>query len=463
MGAVTAIPGTLTRRSLLNSQGQEWPVLTKRWTKLPRIKPIHEAYFRCPRRFIVVPAGRRSYKTEIAKRKLVLRALGAKHQDAWYVAAAPVHHQAKRIFWQDLKRLVPPEAVRDVSEGELTIWLENDATITVLGLDAPDRIEGPILDGIVMDEYGKMKESVWSENVQAALSNLGREGWAIFVGVPEGRNHYYDLYCDARASTTGEWAAFWWKSSEVLDPNELELRRATMDPRTYRQEYEAAFEDFAGRAYYPFEEAIHAAEVQEYDEEQDLVFCFDFNWHPATAAVLQEARDRECTRVIDEVFLERSHLQNVLEVLINRWKPILDAEKEAGKPNKYIYLYGDATGKAHRAGQIHPDWEIVKRTLRDAFPGRIRMRVPDANPRERERVNSVNCRLQAIDGTVRMAISKHCKRVIRDFAGTQTHSDGSGDILKEQGSLLTHLSDGIGYYVWRKFPLGGHVGIWQGM
>jgi hypothetical protein len=65
------------------------------------------AYWNSPHRFNVVPAGRRSGKTELAKRKLVRRALAA--TTSWvpsFFAAAPTRDQAKRIYWDDLKALV---------------------------------------------------------------------------------------------------------------------------------------------------------------------------------------------------------------------------------------------------------------------------------------------------------------------------------------------------------------------
>lgn len=62
------------------------------------------------KRFAVVPAGRRSGKTELAKRKLVI---GLNEKKNWtdpkYFAAAPTREQAKRIFWKDLKELTPRE------------------------------------------------------------------------------------------------------------------------------------------------------------------------------------------------------------------------------------------------------------------------------------------------------------------------------------------------------------------
>ena len=199
--------------------------LTKRWVELPRIQPVHRDYFNSDARFIVVPAGRRSYKTEIAKRRTIIKSLIPKRVGSWFVFAAPTRDQAKRIFWKDVKALIP-EHLRDgrPSESELVVPLVNGARVSVEGMDKPERIEGSMLDGIVLDEYANMKKDAFDAHVRPALADT--LGWALFVGVPEGRNHYYELYRQALEDETGQWAVFKWLSSLVIDP--LELQQALL-------------------------------------------------------------------------------------------------------------------------------------------------------------------------------------------------------------------------------------------
>ena len=95
---------------------------TRRWTPL---RP-HAEQFRLwsdPSRFKVVPAARRSGKTEIAKRKLV----ECLFRKTWHgfpprlFAAVPTRDQAKRIWWQDLCDLVRPEWKSVTAAGELRL------------------------------------------------------------------------------------------------------------------------------------------------------------------------------------------------------------------------------------------------------------------------------------------------------------------------------------------------------
>jgi hypothetical protein len=241
----------------------------------------------------VVPAGRRSGKTERAKRKLVMSALSGESRfaDPNYFAAAPTRDQAKRIYWDDLKMMSPKSTVRKISETDLSIHYTTGAMLSVVGMDKPERIEGSPWDGGVLDEYANMKEVAWGANVRPALSD--RDGWCWLIGVPEGRNHYYDTWNDAigplNIANGGDWDGFTWFSSDILPAAEIESARRGLDELTFRQEYEASFVNFEGQAYYPFDRTLHCAKLTDrYNPRADLVLCLDFNVDPGIAVIAQE-------------------------------------------------------------------------------------------------------------------------------------------------------------------------------
>jgi hypothetical protein len=72
-------------------------------------------------RFKVVPAGRRSGKTERAKRYIVKQAL--KNPDESYFIAAPTLPQVKKIYWNDIKALTPQGAISRTSETEMFAYV----------------------------------------------------------------------------------------------------------------------------------------------------------------------------------------------------------------------------------------------------------------------------------------------------------------------------------------------------
>ena len=50
------------------------------------------------------------------------------------------------------------------------------------------------------------------------------------------------------------------------------------------------------------------------------------------------------------------------------------------------------------------DWALIRNELRPIFGNRLSFRVPDANPRERIRVNALNSRLLSAAGDVRLMV-----------------------------------------------------------
>lgn len=401
-------------------------------------------------RFKLVPAGRRSGKTERAKRYVVHEGYKMHNNKSWsdprYFFAAPTREQAKAIYWNDLKALISQKDIfGKPNETELKIRLINGTEFCVLGVDRPERIEGRPWDGGILDEYANMRSDVWAEHIRPALSD--REGWAWLIGVPEGRNHYYDLVQKALLDSSGEWDVFSWKSSTVLSKREIESVKRDLDPLTFDQEFNASFITFAGRIYYQFDSKIHVGKLK-YSDTKPLIFTFDFNISPGIAVILQEQM-LPCgnigTGVIGEVYIPKnSTTPAVCEKLIKDW----------GNHLGIVKCYGDATGGSGGTAKVMgSDWDLIKNSLFPVFSNRLEIKVLRSNPRERIRVNALNARLLTLSGDVRMMVDYDAKHVIKDFEGVRVSSLGGID--KKSDPNLSHITDAIGYYIHQVFPISG--------
>ena len=121
-------------------------------------------------RFPLVPAGRRSGKTERFKRFLVKQ---ANRVVGIYFAAAPTHDQAKKIFWEDLKAFTLSSThTKQPSESNRIIFMNNGSEIHVIGLDKPQRIEGIPWTGGGIDEFADIKSEAWEANIYPALNTV---------------------------------------------------------------------------------------------------------------------------------------------------------------------------------------------------------------------------------------------------------------------------------------------------
>lgn len=328
--------------------------------------------------------------------------------------------------------MVPGYLLQETRESEMIIKIAEVSEVYVLGMDKPERIEGQPWDGGILDESANMHAKTWPEHVRPALAD--RQGWCDLIGVPEGRNHYYDLYKYARDSGDPEWAAFSWRSADILPRSEIEAARRELDSRTFQQEFEASFETYEGRAYYNFQANTHCSRLL-YDPRAPLIVCFDFNINPGVAAICQEQElpnGQYGIGVIGEVYIPQgSNTKVICERLIEVWSD----------HQGLVFGYGDAAGGAGGSAKISgSDWEIIERMMVSCYGGRWTTRVPSENPRERVRVNAVNSLLMSIDGDIRLMVDPvSAPNVVTDFEGTRTLMGGSGQIDKRRDPNLSHL------------------------
>lgn len=437
-------------------------ILTPRWTDM-FYHAEQQRYFKSEKRFNIAHSGRRGGKTEIAKRRQIIRAMNFEKPQGRFVFGAPTHRQAVDIFWDDVVAMVPRWALfnglKSISLSYRRIKLYNGAYIEILGLDKPERIEGPPLDGFVGDEFGNFKPGVWEKNIRPALSTLGRPGRSDLIGVPEGRNFYFQLAEDA--VDDDEWDVFTWHTDEI-NPDEAEKARGSLASLVYSQEYGGEFISFKGRCYYAFDKDINCPPDDEriiYNANYPLDFSWDFNRIPGNCVISQElpapdwlikhnqGKNRGLiTSVIDEVFLQQdSNTEKICDILLKDWN----------HHKGIVRLFGDATGGAKVSSAVDgSDWDIINAKLDGPF--NIDCCYPRSNPLVRVRINTVNSRLCATDGYIGAIIDKKCKFLIRDFESVSC--DDEGNIQKSDiKSLLTHVSDAFGYLQCEEHPLAGDV------
>jgi hypothetical protein len=191
------------------------------------------------KRFSVYALHRRSGKTELAIMELIDKAIKWGNELAMFVYVAPFLRQAKAIAWARLKQKIEPlrrNSVIDINEGELSVrFKHNGAIIRLFGGDNPDAMRGLRLDGIVMDEVAQLKNELWTDIVQPALSD--RLGWSIFIGTPSGINLFSELYYKAIDEEDWTAARFTVYDTDSLHPNEVTRLKRDMSETSFAREY----------------------------------------------------------------------------------------------------------------------------------------------------------------------------------------------------------------------------------
>jgi phage terminase large subunit len=210
-------------------------------------------------RFSVLVLHRRFGKTILALHQLFSKALqNEQFKRPQYAYIGPTYKQAKKIAWdimKDIARTIPGAEFNE-AELRIDIHLEGREPLRIycMGADNPDSFRGMYFDGVVLDEYAEMDPRVWTQNLRPALSDKTRQAdwnqWAIFIGTPKGRNHFYDIH--QLAKKTPGWFTCVYRASETgyVEEKELEAAKREMSDEEFDQEYECDFSASIKGAYY---------------------------------------------------------------------------------------------------------------------------------------------------------------------------------------------------------------------
>ena len=363
-----------------------------------RLRPCQLEVFESPYRFRVLVAGRRFGKTYLALTEL-LRAATKPGSLCWYVA--PTRGQAKRVAWRALKQLTQPYRSSVPSETDMRVEIQGGGAICVRGGENFDALRGDGLDFVVLDEYADMPVEVWPEVLRPALAD--RQGRALLIGTPRGCNHFFDLYQNAQSQPF--WAAFQYTTRDGGNVTASEIESATrdLDEKTFRQEFEASFENQSGGLVYHAFDRSENVRARQYNSMLPLIWALDFNVDPLCSVIGQRNGDE--VSILDEIVLADSNTTALGEEFLKRVSR-LGFSVVSGTQ---VMVYGDSSGNSRHTSAARTDWQILK----DFFKSknyRAEVRVGSSNPLVKDRVNCVNAMLCNQAGERRMKIDpKHIR------------------------------------------------------
>lgn len=436
-----------TGNLLLDRQLARWYPLKDHPVQLALIQAVHDGV-----RFPLVPAGRRSGKTERFKRFLVKQANAVVGQ---YFAAAPTHDQAKKIYWNDLKAFTLSSIhPKRPSESDRIIYLPNGSEIHVFGLDKPQRIEGIPWKGGGIDEFADIKADAWEANILPALNTVNPldpdyRAWCWLLGVPDGLNHYYDLCHKAEAGKDSNFKVFHWMSAEILPPDVIKAMKMAMSEKQFRQEFEASFETASGRIYEDYSKANHTTErIQPHEQ---LLWMHDQNFTPLSSAIGVRRNDGKDLYLLDEIVLISAvSAQSAMEFV----------EKFKNHQNKTVLLYGDPAG---RAGEKHghaSDYTDIKRIL-TASGWKVVDRVQRSHPAIKDRQNSVRAKIKTASGTTSLYVNPVTAPWCDKGLATVQLKKGSTFQEEQKDNDYQHITTAIGYCVAVEWPVFNGTGTSQ--
>lgn len=394
-----------------------------------KLRPKQYEIFHDNSRFKVAACGRRFGKSILATYVILLEALKEKGN---YFFVAPTFQQARQIIWEILKAKVRNKLAKKINESRLEVTLINGSIISLKGADRADTLRGVSLSGLVMDEFATMRENeeVWKQVLRPALSD--RQGWALFISSPKGRDYFYDIYNEAKVKANWNSWQFTTLDGGNVPPEEVEQAKSELDEKSFRQEYEAGFESFDGLVCPDFDRALNQSfeEINEYDT---LIMGVDFNVNKMPCSV----------------FVKRGHDLHLVDLFFGSFNTnelMLAIEHRYPKHKKIFHT--DATGtqnKSSAGGQT--DIRII-----ESF-GYSVLNL-SRNPNIIDRVNAFNTMVKSTTGTRKFYIKANCKKAIETL---EKHVFDENGLPNKKHEYHDDIFDSMSYATWHYSDYGKHT------
>lgn len=379
-------------------------------------------------RFRVAICGRRFGKSYLAMNEV---AKVARFPNKRIFIVYPTYRQARQVIWEIFKhRLQDLNWIKKVNETDLTMTLKNGSRISLRGADNPDSLRGVGLDFCVLDEFAMIDEKAWTEVLRPTLSD--KQGSALFISTPYGtQNWAFDLYQRGLDPTEHQWESFQYTTLDGgnVPAEEIEQAKKDLDTRTFRQEYEATFENYVGRIFYAFDRTKNI-KVWEQDIPAVIHVGLDFNVGMMSASIFAQTGD--VIHAIDEIALYSSNTTEIMEEIRARY------------PRQKIFVYPDPSGAARKTSASGATDHTIL-----ANAGFI-VKAPHKHNPVRDGINAVNSRLKTAQNEIKMFVDPKCKKIIESL---EKHCYKEGTSQPDKDSGHDHFADSVRYCIDYMFPV----------
>ena len=399
--------------------------------KITLTKPQHTVS-NSKRRFRVLVSGRRFGKTYLCIAEMMKYATKVK-QNIWYVA--PTFKMAREIVWSKLKQMLSDFKWVDViNESNLSIRIKKTGSIISLkGCENYDSLRGVGIDFLILDEFADIEEKAWTEVLRASIADT--EGDVLMCGSPKGYGNWsYRMYLKGKQEK--EWDSFQYTTLQggMVSKEEIEQAKQDIDIRTFRQEFEGTFENYAGSVYYNFH-AVENVKEKKIDFSKPLHIGLDFNVDPMSASVAQI--DKNIIHFVDEIVIYSSNTDEMVDEIKDRY----------GSKVKIIVYPDPACRQRKTSAGGRTDLSILQNA---GFSVKCKLKHSPV----RDRINAVNSSLKSADGKRYIYVDPSCKIITKGLQ-RQIYKENTNIPDKEQG--FDHMNDALGYLIDYIKPLTSNI------
>lgn len=295
----------------------------------------------CGRRFGKSYVGGHRLITEALKTRILLPQLeiAERRREFWIVGPNYTDSEKEfRVLYNGLRRLEAPfdqpGTYNDPHGGDMRLSMYGGRFIVIAKSAAkPTSLVGEGLNGVIMAEAAKQKQSTWTKFIRPMLADFN--GWSLHTSTPEGKNWFYDNWMRGQSEHEPDWESWRmpaWKNTYVypggasqaavqavhnmmtnkvpitdkvianlgIDPEIGALLR-DLTKETFNQEIGAEFSEYVGRVFKEFDEEIHVRDIP-YRPDLPIYAACDYGFTNPFVWLLIQMDDMGTVYVLDEMY-----------------------------------------------------------------------------------------------------------------------------------------------------------------
>ena len=156
-----------------------------------------------------------------------------------HVAYVTPTYQLSKIFFADILKRIPVQAIVSANKTDLVIELVTGGTLSFLTGERLDSFRGRKFHTIIIDEaaYVPDLEQAWLNSIRPCLTDY--EGNALFISTPRGKNYFYSLYLKGLDPLQIDWESFHFSTYDNphIKHSEIDAAKASLPGDAFKQEY----------------------------------------------------------------------------------------------------------------------------------------------------------------------------------------------------------------------------------
>lgn len=310
--------------------------------------------------------------------------------------------------------------------------------ISVLSGDNPLSLRGPNLGSALIDEPFIQDDEVFKQMIARIRHPLAKHKELLMTGTPEQLNWGYDLCVGelkdkhdvgfVQAST---------RDNYVVGSEYVGRLEGALSGRASSAYVDGNFINLAeGTVYYGFNSTKNGNVFNlQMPEGAELGVGMDFNVNPMAAVVFWKRGNH--VHYFDEIELPNADTEYMCSTLVDKY-----VKPELYRHNPLVNIYPDASGSARDTAA--PAGKSDFSHIQDAG---FTICANHANPKRKDRYNSVNGKLGPKQGEPTTTVAPNCKRIIK-YLSLYSHEE----MNKPQQKKMSHLLDAFSYPQSYLFP-----------